>query len=62
MFPNYRFKKGREEFLGEGKIPAMARKALKKALVDWKSGKLEVSSVKPESQDLESLRQLGYID
>jgi len=40
----------------------MARKALKKALVDWKSGKLEVSSVKPESQDLESLRQLGYID
>ena len=62
MFPNYRFKKGREEFLGDKKVPAPARKALKKALGAWKSGKLEVSSVKPESQDMESLRQLGYID
>lgn len=62
MFPNYRFKKGREEFLGDKSVPAPARRGLKKALADWRSGKLEVKSVKPESQDMESLRQLGYID
>ena len=62
MFPNYRFKKGREEFLGSKSVPAPERKALKKALNDWKSGKLDAKTVKPDFQDMESLRQLGYVD
>ncbi len=62
MFPSYRFKKGREEWLGAKNVSASTKASLRKALSSWKRGQLGAASVKPESQDMESLRQLGYVD
>lgn len=62
MFPSYRFKKGREEWLGAKNVSSATKVSLRKALLAWREGQLGAVSVKPESQDMESLRQLGYVD